>query len=122
MSGTPSQLISRLTPPNEPFAPATMPPPIAVRKSSRIDVIPAAVVAVPENRMGAAWTDGEASNVARPASTNIVFIERPPLSKFEWRVNILGCVSTINHLTPRTIQLLGTKRSKTFSHHKVNLE
>jgi hypothetical protein len=23
------------------------------------------------------------------------------LSKFEWRVNILGCVSTINHLTPR---------------------
>jgi hypothetical protein len=32
---------------------------------------------VPENRMGAAWTDGEASNVARPASTNIVFIERP---------------------------------------------
>jgi hypothetical protein len=60
--------------------------------------------------------------VARPASTNIVFIERSPLSKFEWRVNILGCVSTITHLTPRTIQLLETKRAKTFSHHKVNLD
>src|SRR3954452_3744334 len=37
-SGTPSQLISRRMPPKEPFAPATVPPPIAVRNVSRVAV------------------------------------------------------------------------------------
>src|SRR5262245_11017535 len=40
-SGTPSQLISRRTPPNEPFAPAVVPPPTAVRNASRVGVIAA---------------------------------------------------------------------------------
>src|SRR3954462_13601207 len=39
-SGTPSQLISRRTPPNEPFAPATVPPPRSVLKASRAVVVP----------------------------------------------------------------------------------
>src|SRR5512132_462972 len=38
LSGTPSQLISRRTPPNEPFAPGTVPPPIAARNASRLAV------------------------------------------------------------------------------------
>src|SRR3954453_7809085 len=38
-AGTPSQLISRRTPPNEPFAPATVPPPIAARNASRVGVM-----------------------------------------------------------------------------------
>ena len=40
-SGTPSQLISRRSPPNEPFAPATLPPPTAMRKASRVAVMAA---------------------------------------------------------------------------------
>ena len=47
MSGTPSQLISRRRPPKEPFAPATVPPPTAMRKASRVGVIKAAVAPVP---------------------------------------------------------------------------
>src|ERR1051325_3828902 len=42
-AGTPSQLISRRTPPKEPFAPAVVPPPRSVRKASRAAVISAAV-------------------------------------------------------------------------------
>src|SRR5438046_2945593 len=38
ISGTPSQLISRRRPPKEPLAPATVPPPTAVRKASRVGV------------------------------------------------------------------------------------
>ena len=40
-SGTPSQLISRRKPPNEPFAPATVPPPTDARNASRVAVIAA---------------------------------------------------------------------------------
>src|SRR5262249_51855303 len=43
VSGTPSQLISRRMPPKEPFAPATVPPPTAARKASRVGVIEAAL-------------------------------------------------------------------------------
>src|SRR2546421_12318737 len=42
VAGTPSQFISRRTPPKEPFAPAVVPPPIAARNASR------AVVAAPK--------------------------------------------------------------------------
>ena len=42
-SGTPSQLISRRRPPKEPLAPATEPPPTAVRKLSRVGVMAAGV-------------------------------------------------------------------------------
>src|SRR5678815_4111900 len=41
ISGTPSQLISRLKPPNEPFAPAMVPPPTEARNASRVGVIAA---------------------------------------------------------------------------------
>jgi hypothetical protein len=41
VSGTPSQLISRRRPPKEPFATATLPPPTAARKASRVAVIAA---------------------------------------------------------------------------------
>ena len=41
VSGTPSQLISRRKPPKEPLAPATVPPPTAVRKLSRVGVMAA---------------------------------------------------------------------------------
>src|SRR4051812_10875461 len=47
VAGTASQLISRRTPPNDPFAPATVPPPMAVRKSSRTVVIEAGVESPP---------------------------------------------------------------------------
>src|SRR5262249_28899855 len=50
-SGTPSQLISRRTPPNEPFAPAVVPPPMAARKLSRTGVISATFRPVPENNV-----------------------------------------------------------------------
>ena len=81
-SGTPSQLISRLTPPKEPFAPATVPPPMAVRNASRKGVIPAPLVDIPEKTTGTACTDGVATSVARPASTNIFRIGRLALSRF----------------------------------------
>src|SRR4051794_6825298 len=38
-AGTPSQLISRRSPPNDPFTPGEVPPPIAERKASRVGVI-----------------------------------------------------------------------------------
>src|SRR5690349_1486600 len=41
-SGTPSQLISRRNPPNEPLAPAVVPPPRSVRNASRAGVTAAA--------------------------------------------------------------------------------
>src|SRR3954452_5232603 len=45
-AGTPSQLISRRSPPKEPFAPAVVPPPRSLRKASLAGVIAAAVVPV----------------------------------------------------------------------------
>ena len=39
LAGTPSQLISRRRPPNEPLAPATVPPPRSVRNASRAAVV-----------------------------------------------------------------------------------
>src|SRR3954452_5445300 len=47
VAGTASQLISRRTPPKDPFAPAVVPPPMAVRKSSRTAVIEAGVASPP---------------------------------------------------------------------------
>src|SRR5258706_14154326 len=53
--GTPSQLISRRSVPKLPFAPAVVPPPTPTRKASRGGVIPAAVTAVPETTIAAAY-------------------------------------------------------------------
>src|SRR5437762_3937877 len=47
-AGTPSQLISRRAPPNEPLAPATVPPPISERNWSRAGVIAAGFPLVAE--------------------------------------------------------------------------
>src|SRR5512132_1360149 len=55
-SGTPSQLISRRAPPNEPFAPATVPPPRADRKLSTVGVIADAFDPAAENVTTAAAT------------------------------------------------------------------
>src|SRR5262245_2748634 len=41
--GTPSQLTSRRRPPNEPLAPATVPPPMAARNASLVGVMAAAL-------------------------------------------------------------------------------
>src|SRR3954471_501896 len=41
--GTPSQLISRRTPPNDPFAPAVVPPPRSARNTSTKNWRPGAV-------------------------------------------------------------------------------
>src|ERR1700730_14130256 len=45
-AGTPSQLISRRTPPNEPFGPGVVPPPKSFRKASRVAVMAPAVAPV----------------------------------------------------------------------------
>src|SRR5437899_493856 len=47
-AGNESQLISRRTPPKEPFAPTTVPPPRSVRNASRVGVIAAAFAPVPD--------------------------------------------------------------------------
>ena len=64
-SGTPSQLISRRRPPNEPLAPATIPPPRSFRNASRAGVIAAALTPVPSSTTtanAAVW------NMTMPAS------------------------------------------------------
>ena len=74
-SGTPSQLISRRRPPKEPLAPATVPPPTAPRKASRVGVIeaafePAASKTVKPARTGVATAARASRTVAtdRPAN------------------------------------------------------
>ena len=68
-SGTPSQLISRRTPPNEPLAPAVAPPPTSARKRSRAAVMSAGVApaAVRLTPAAPAWPGTRA-----PASAAIV--------------------------------------------------
>ena len=60
-SGTPSQLTSRRSPPKEPLGPATVPPPTAARKVSRVGVIAAALAPV-------------ASKTTKPACAEVVVI------------------------------------------------
>ncbi len=76
-SGTPSQLISRRTPPKEPFAPATVPPPRSTRKASRAAVILAGVVPLADSRTCARAPTGMRKASARAAmnvETELVFI------------------------------------------------
>src|SRR5688572_17658510 len=53
--GTPSQLISRRCPPNDPLAPATVPPPRSKRNWSRAGMM-AAALAPADDRTNCAWS------------------------------------------------------------------
>jgi hypothetical protein len=81
--GTPSQLISRRSPPKEPFAPATVPPPTAARKASRVAVIAAGLLPADSNVMKEAQADGTVNNVARNVEAMRSFIEPPRLQTSE---------------------------------------
>src|SRR5436853_415793 len=64
--GTPSQLISRLIPPNDPLAPATDPPPRAVLNASTVVWIDAGSVPPTEKTVATA-SDFEGVMTNRPA-------------------------------------------------------
>src|SRR4051812_15398227 len=75
-SGTPSQLISLRTPPNEPLAPATVPPPIAARNASLVGVIPTAVP-VPSNTIALPHTALGTISTSSTNSIQLFFICHP---------------------------------------------
>src|SRR5205814_2991999 len=66
---TASQLISRRSPPNDPLAPAVVPPPRAVRNWSRTVLMAAASAPEPEKTNGWAAAGGAATRAARAPAT-----------------------------------------------------
>src|SRR2546423_11400246 len=72
-AGTVSQLISRRTPPKEPFAPAVVPPPMAARKLSRAAV--AAAVPAPEKTVCARVVPGKSALRMARTRAQGVFIQ-----------------------------------------------
>src|SRR5438552_1048486 len=66
---TASQLISRRSPPNDPLAPAMVPPPRAVRNWSRTVVMAAASAPEPEKTNGWAAAGGGTDRATRAPAT-----------------------------------------------------
>src|SRR3954470_3968318 len=71
-AGTPSQLISRRTPPKEPLAPAVVPPPKSSRKASRVAVISVAVAPVAVRTVTCAGSEEAKAKTAIETQMNLL--------------------------------------------------